>query len=93
MSAPAPPLAPDLETGLRRLRLAAMRAQAADVLHVATTQRWPAEQVLRTLVEAEISNREAAMQRARLRQANFPVVKTLEEFQLGLSSIPQRVPA
>ena len=89
MSAPIPPLAPDLETGLRRLRLAAMRSQAPEVLHVATTQRWPAEQVLRTLVEAEISGRDAAMQRARLRQAGFPVTKTLEEFQIGLSSIPQ----
>ena len=89
MSAPIPPLAPDLETGLRRLRLAAMRSQAAEVLHVATTQRWPAEQVLRTLVEAEIGGRDAAMQRARLRQAGFPVTKTLEEFQVGLSSIPQ----
>jgi len=89
MSAPIPPLAPDLETGLRRLRLAAMRSQAPEVLHVATTQRWPAEQVLRTLVEAEIGGRDAAMQRARLRQAGFPVTKTLEEFQVGLSSIPQ----
>ena len=88
MSAPIPPLAPDLEAGLRRLRLAAMRNQAAEVLQVATTQRWPAEQVLRTLVDAEIAGRDAAMQRARLHQAGFPVTKTLEEFQVGLSSIP-----
>ena len=48
MSAPLPPLAADLEAGLRRLRLATMRAQAAEVLHVATTQRWPPTDVLRT---------------------------------------------
>jgi DNA replication protein DnaC len=89
MSAPVLPLAPDLEAGLRRLRLAAMRAQAPEVLQVATTQRWPAEQVLRTLVEAEITARAARMAAARLRHAGFPVLKTLEEFQVGLSSIPQ----
>jgi DNA replication protein DnaC len=88
MSGPIPPLAADLETGLRRLRLATMRAQAADVLHVATTQRWPPADVLRTLVTAEIAAREEANQRARYRAASFPVPKTLAEFQLPLASIP-----
>jgi DNA replication protein DnaC len=88
MSAPLPPLPPDLEQGLRRLRLATMRAQAAEVLHVATTQRWPPEDVLRTLVRAEIVAREEANQRARYRAAGFPVPKTLAEFQLSLASIP-----
>jgi DNA replication protein DnaC len=88
MSAPIPPLAADLEAGLRRLRLATMRAQAAEVLHVATTQRWPPEDVLRTLVSAEIVAREEANQRARYRAAGFPVPKTLAEFQLPLASIP-----
>lgn len=88
MSAPLPSLAADREAGLRRLRLATMRAQAAEVLHVATTQRWPPEDVLRTLVSAEIAAREAANQRARYRAAGFPVAKTLAEFQLPLASIP-----
>lgn len=88
MSAPLPPLAADLEAGLRRLRLATMRAQAAEVLHVATTQRWPPEDVLRTLVSAEIAARTDANQRARYRAAGFPVAKTLAEFQLPLASIP-----
>jgi DNA replication protein DnaC len=89
VSAPAPPLAPDLEGGLRRLRLATMRAQAPEVLQTAKTQRWAPEEVLRALVEAEVAAREAANRAARLRAAGFPVAKTLEEFQVGLSSIPQ----
>jgi DNA replication protein DnaC len=89
MSAPPPPLAPDLEQGLRRLRLATIRAQAPEVLHVAKTQRWAPEEVLRTLVAAELAAREEANRRARLHAAGFPVAKALDEFQVPLSSIPQ----
>jgi DNA replication protein DnaC len=89
MNTAPPPLAPDLEQGLRRLRLATIRAQAPEVLQVAKTQRWSPEELLRTLVTAEISAREAAMRAARLRAAGFPVPKGLDEFQLALSSIPQ----
>jgi DNA replication protein DnaC len=88
MSAPILPLAADLEAGLRRLRLATIRAQAAEVLQVATTQRWPPVDVLRTLVTAEIAAREEANQRARYRAAGFPVPKTLAEFQVPLAAIP-----
>lgn len=88
MSGSVPPLAADLEAGLRRLRLATIRAQAPEVLHVATTQRWAPEEVLRTLVTAEIAAREEANQRARYRAASFPFPKTLTEFQLALATIP-----
>ncbi len=47
MSAPPPPLAADLEAGLRRLRLAEIRRIAPDVLMAAKTQRWAPEIVLR----------------------------------------------
>jgi len=91
MSLPSPALpalAPDLEAGLRRLKLARMRALAPEVLHTAKTQRWTPEEVVRTLVEAEVAVRDAANAQARLRQAHFPVGKTLEEFQLALSAVP-----
>ena len=88
MSAPAPPLAPDLAAGLRRLKLAAMRQLAPELLLTAKTQRWAPEELLRTLVEAEITAREASNTRTRLKAAAFPVTKTLEEFDLGASSIP-----
>jgi hypothetical protein len=54
-----PPLPPDLAAGLRRLKLATVRRTAAKVLLTAKTQRWTPEEVLRTLVEAEIAARDA----------------------------------
>jgi len=89
MSAPTPlPLPPDLEAGLRRLKLARIRALAPEVLQTATTQRWAPVEVVRTLVEAEIAARDAANEQARLRQAHFPVLKTLAEFQVSQSAVP-----
>jgi len=88
MTAAAPPLAADLTQGLRRLKLAAMRRLAPELLLTAKTQRWPPEELLRTLVEAEISARDASNARTRLRNAAFPVTKTLEEFDLDVSSVP-----
>ena len=90
MSAPsAPSLPADLVAGLKRLKLATIRSIAPDVLHVAKTQRWAPEEVLRTLVEAEIAAREQSNTRTRLRAAGFPVAKTLDEFNVALSSLPQ----
>jgi hypothetical protein len=65
MAAPTPPvLAADLEHGLKRLKLRAVRQLVPEVLATAKTQRWTPEELLRTLV------------------------KTIEEFQLPASSIP-----
>jgi DNA replication protein DnaC len=89
MSAPAPALAPDLTAGLRRLKLAEMRRMAPELLQTAKTQRWAPEEILRTLIEAEIASRDASNARTRLKAANFPVRKTLEEFELSAGSIPQ----
>ena len=89
IAAVAPPLPVDLIESLRRLRLATMREQAAEVLHTARTQRWGAEDVLRTLLEAEIAARDAANRGLRLKQAGFPVPKTLEAFDMTDSSIPR----
>ena len=59
MSTEPLPLAADLEAGLRRLRLGAMRRLSPELLVVAKTQRWKPEEFLRTLVEAEIASRDA----------------------------------
>ena len=88
MTAPAPLLAPDLVEGLRRLKLAAMRQLAPELLITAKTQRWAPEELLRTLVEAEITARDASNARTRLKTAAFPVVKTLEEFDRSVSTVP-----
>src|SRR5688572_4030662 len=84
-----PPLAADLDAGLRRLKLAAVRRSAAEVLLTAKTQRWTPEELLRTLVEAEISARDASNTANRLKAAAFPVAKTLDGFDVAASSIPQ----
>ena len=87
MSAAAPPLAADLDAGLRRLRLAAMRRLSPELLVSAKTQRWSPEDFLRTLVEAEIAARDESNVRTRLKTACFPVRKTLDEFDLAQSSL------
>jgi DNA replication protein DnaC len=84
-----PPLPADLIEGLKRLKMAAMRQLAPELLVTAKTQRWNPEEFLRTLVEAEISARDASNARTRLRQAAFPVTKTLEDFDVATSSIPK----
>ena len=58
MTAATPPV---LAAGLRRLKLAAMRRIAPDLMVTAKTQRWTPEEFLRTLVDAEITARDASM--------------------------------
>ncbi|HLN16471.1 MAG TPA: IS21-like element helper ATPase IstB [Acidimicrobiales bacterium] len=89
MSTTPPPLAPDLEAGLRRLRLSAIRRLSPELLVTAKTQRWRPEEFLRTLVEAEITSRDLSNARHRMAQAAFPVTKTLEEFDVAASSVKQ----
>ncbi|HET9090531.1 MAG TPA: IS21-like element helper ATPase IstB [Acidimicrobiales bacterium] len=89
MSSSPAPLAPDLEAALRRLRLSAIRQLAPDLLVTSKTQRWSPEEFLRTLLEAEIASRDASNAKARLKLADFPLAKTLEEFDVAQSSIPR----
>jgi DNA replication protein DnaC len=89
MNTTPPPLPVDLEAGLRRLRLGAMRQLSPELLVVAKTQRWKPEEFLRTLVEAEIASRDASNARGRLKAAAFPVSKTLDEFDVEASSVPR----
>ncbi|MGQ4601636.1 IS21-like element helper ATPase IstB [Nocardia sp. R6R-6] len=82
-------LAADLDAGLRRLKLATVRRTAPEVLAVAKTQRWTPEEVLRTLIEAELAARDASNAANRLKTAAFPVTKTLDSFDVTASSIPK----
>jgi DNA replication protein DnaC len=88
MTAAAPPLAPDLVAGLRRLKLAAIRQLAPELLITAKTQRWAPEELLRTLIEAEIAAREASNAATRMKNAAFPVTKTLDGLDRSVCSIP-----
>jgi DNA replication protein DnaC len=89
VTAAPPPLAADLNAGLKRLKMAAMRRLAPDLLVTARTQRWNPEEFLRTLVEAEITARDESNARTRMRTAAFPVTKTLDQFDIAASSIPR----
>ena len=86
-----PPLDADLDAGLRRLKLAAIRRTAPEVLITAKTQRWTPEEVLRTLVETELAARDASNVVNRLKAAAFPVPKTLDSFDVAASSLPSKV--
>lgn len=87
---PAMPTLPaDLEAGLKRLKLAAIRHAAPEILLTAKTQRWKPEETLRVLVDLEIAARDASNTRNRMTAARFPVTKTLDEFNVEESSIPQ----
>ncbi len=81
-------LSADLEHGLRRLKLASMRRVAPEMLVTAKTQRWTPEELLRALVEVEITARDASNTQLRTKQASFPTLKTVEQFDLSASSIP-----
>ena len=84
-----PVLEPDLEAGLKRLKLAAIRRLAPEVLRTAKVQRWPPDELLRTLVEAEIAARDASNEATRRRAAGFPVSRRLEDFVVAESSVPR----
>ena len=89
MTAAAPPqLAPDIAAGLRRLKLSTIRQLAPELLITARTQRWAPEELLRTLIDAEITAREASNARTRMKTAAFPVTKTLDELDRSACSIP-----
>jgi len=57
---------PALTAGLRRLKLSTIHELAPELLPTAKTQRWAPEEVLRTLIEAEVAARDASKERARL---------------------------
>ncbi len=89
MTATPEPLAADLEAGLRRLRLSAIRTLAPELMVTAQVQRWKPEELLRALVEAEIDSRDLSNARGRMKVACFPVTKTLDEFDVAASSVPR----
>ena len=86
---PAPPVLPaDIEAGLKRLKLSTFRRLAPEVLTTAKTQRWTPEETLRTLINAELVARDKSNCANRMIAARFPVIKTLDEYNIAESSIP-----
>jgi hypothetical protein len=81
-------LAADLETGLRRLKLSAIRARAGELLVTMKRQPGTPEDFLRTLTDAESASWDASLTGHRTKAAGFPVVKTIAVLDLTVSSIP-----
>ncbi len=84
----APPLPPDLEALLRRLRLPHIRAHAPEVIATARAQRWEPVEVLKALFAAEAAGRERSALATRRAAAGFPTGKTFDAWDSGASSIP-----
>ena len=82
-------MAADLNDGLKRLKLAAMRRLAPELLVTAKTQRWTPEEFLRTLVEAEIAARDASNARTRRRQPGSRSPRPSTSSTSTVSSVPQ----
>jgi DNA replication protein DnaC len=89
VKAPAAPALPEeLTAVLRRMRLPYVRAAAPEVLATARAQRWDPAEVLRVLLVAEVTGRDAATQRMRRKAAGFPAGKTFDSWREADSSIP-----
>jgi hypothetical protein len=72
----APPPATDLADGLRRLKLRRDPPPVPEVMATARARRW---ELLRVLIEAEITVPDASNAATRMKNAALPVVKTLDE--------------
>ena len=89
MRAPEPPpLEPELEALLRRMRLPYIRRMAPEVLATARAQRWEPAEVLRVLLVEEVAGRDRSSAATRLAAAGFPAGKTFDAWEPSLSSIP-----
>jgi DNA replication protein DnaC len=83
-----PPLPPDLEALLRRMRLPHIRTAAPEILATAKAQRWDPAEVLRVLLTEEIGGRDRSSLTTRRAAAGFPTGKTFDAWDPALSSIP-----
>ncbi len=89
MRAPEPPpLEPELEALLRRLRLPHIRRTAPEVLATARAQRWEPAEVLRALLVEEVAGRDRSSAATRRAAAGFPAGKTFDAWEPSLTSIP-----
>jgi hypothetical protein len=77
----APPLPPELDALIRRMRLPYLRKAAPDVLATARAQRWEPAEALRVLLAEEVAGRDAATRRMRRKTAGFPSGKTFSSWR------------
>jgi DNA replication protein DnaC len=72
-----------LESYLKRLRLPTVAKNYVRLAEEASINKIGYEGYLSCLLELEITARDESMQRKRLRQAGFPLVKTLEQYDFS----------
>ena len=84
----APPLDPQLERLLRRMRLPYIRNAAPELLATAKAQRWDPAEVLKALLVEEVSGRDRSALATRRARAGFPTGNTFAAWDPELSSIP-----
>ena len=84
----APPLDPELEQLLRRMRLPYMRRAAPEILATSKAQRWDPAETLKVLLAEEVAGRDRSALATRRGRAAFPTGKTFDAWDEALSSIP-----
>jgi len=69
-----------LDDHLKYLKLSYIAGKYAETAALAAQQEWPHSKYLATLIEGEAGSRQDRATRRRIRQARFPVIKTLDQF-------------
>lgn len=74
---------PSLEELLKRLKLPTIAGRYSDLAREAERGRWTHERYLMALAEAEVAHRDERGRQERLKQAGFPLFKTLAGFDFS----------
>ncbi|MHB1734194.1 MAG: ATP-binding protein, partial [Ferrimicrobium acidiphilum] len=85
------PVAEEITEMAKRLRLPHLRRNFFDLALTAKAQRWDPIELIRVLLETEITGRNAATLSLRRSAANLPGSRTLAGFDHSVSSIPTHV--
>ena len=85
---PAPPIPTELEQIMRHLKMPYARGIAPDLFATARTQRWEPAEIVKALLDAEITGRARSMLATRRKAAGFPTGKTFDTWDETLSTIP-----
>jgi len=83
-----PPLPPELDLLLRRLRLPYIRRAAPEVVATARAQRWEPAELLRVLLAEEAAGRDHATIQMRRRASGLPAGKTFDAWDDKATPIP-----
>lgn len=83
---PFDPATVEFDPLLRRLNLANTRRHWRQLLERAETHDWSCREFLGVLITEEISHRQQTRIQRSVRQARFPFLKTIEEFDFSFQS-------